>query len=118
MNPCDPVTTIKEYMREQGITYRKLADMTGRSPQGVWNILNGKSGNLSDSPKGSREPTFGSIMGLTRALGMGISITREDCGITPETILNARELSAIPFSTVQAALKAAGYSLTVTAPGF
>lgn len=57
-------TEIKQYMKENKISYAALADTMGISRQRVWYMVNGKKGvNVATLEK------------LCRALGISISLT-------------------------------------------
>ena len=106
---------IKAYMAEKGITYRDMAAKTGKTPQGVWNALNGRNGGTNDRERGGQEPNYITIKKMCDALGLRISI-KPQRPTPPDNILEAAEIANVSFSALQRILELGGYMLTIEPP--
>lgn len=107
---------ILQYMKDNKITYRKLASLTGTSAQNVWNILYGRKGYNRDGEKGTREPGYKSIIKICDALGIKVSIVPTGEAHDPDAIMRAAEMTDISFAAVESILEASGYTLQIEFP--
>lgn len=65
---------IKDYMKQNRVTYQDLALQLGTSRQNVWSALNGKKNNNKDEAAGSRSVNQDLLNRMMDALGLEVRI--------------------------------------------
>lgn len=68
---------IKDYMKQNRITYAALASRLGTSRQNVWSILNGRKNNSKQADKGSRAVSQEMIDKIMDILGLEVRVDRK-----------------------------------------
>ena len=69
---------IKNYMKQNRVTYEALARRLGTSRQNVWSALNGKKNNDKKEAKGSRAVSQKLIDRIMEALGLEFRVGRKE----------------------------------------